>query len=335
VKINIYYGGRGVIGDPTLYVIKKMITVFEELNVTVERFDLYDQKNTIATLPQTLKEADAIILASTVEWHGAGGFIYSFLDACWLYGDKERIQNIYMAPVVMSTTFGEKQAQLDLIEAWATLGGRAAEGITGYIPDVATLEQNESYDHLIEKCAEDIYRAVNQKRITLPISNRVVSQKINKTRTGFLTQQETEQLSEYISDEKYVIQQKADIKDLANFFKGKMESFSHADNFESSIELFRKHFKPQPELHLRYKLVIKDIDRKIAIRIENKDLEVKEGDVSYPDSTLTLTQNILEEVTAGRKTFQGGFMDGSIVASGDFKNLRTLDELFPFMEDND
>ena len=57
MKINIYYGGRGVIGDPTLYVLKKMTTVFEELNVTVGRYDLYDQKNIIATLPQTLKEA--------------------------------------------------------------------------------------------------------------------------------------------------------------------------------------------------------------------------------------------------------------------------------------
>ena len=131
MKINIYYGGRGVIGDPTLYVLKKMTTVFEELNVTVERFDLYDQKNIIATLPQTIKEADAIVLASTVEWHGAGGYIYSFLDACWLYGDKDKIQNTYMAPVIMSTTYGEKEAQLDLIKAWATLGGAAADGTGG------------------------------------------------------------------------------------------------------------------------------------------------------------------------------------------------------------
>ena len=29
MKINIYYGGRGLIGDPTLYVIKKMQEVLE------------------------------------------------------------------------------------------------------------------------------------------------------------------------------------------------------------------------------------------------------------------------------------------------------------------
>ena len=32
MKINIYYGGRGVIGDPTLYVLKKMTTVFEAIH---------------------------------------------------------------------------------------------------------------------------------------------------------------------------------------------------------------------------------------------------------------------------------------------------------------
>ena len=140
MKINIYYGGRGLIGDPTLYVIKRMMQVFEELNVQVERYDLYDQKNNISRLPQTLKEADGVILASTVEWHGVGGFIMNFLDACWLFGDKEKIRQTYMAPVVMSTTYGEKEGQLDLINAWEALGGITCNGICGYIPDVAELE---------------------------------------------------------------------------------------------------------------------------------------------------------------------------------------------------
>ena len=66
MKINIYYGGRGLIDDPTLYVINKMQAVLEEINVTVERFNLHELKNTITTLPQTLKSADGVILATTV-----------------------------------------------------------------------------------------------------------------------------------------------------------------------------------------------------------------------------------------------------------------------------
>lgn len=97
MKINIYYGGRGLMDDPTLYVINKMQSVLEELNVTVERFNLYEMKNNIPTLPQTIKTADGIILASTVEWHGIGGYMHYFLDACWLYGDKEKnSENLYV-----------------------------------------------------------------------------------------------------------------------------------------------------------------------------------------------------------------------------------------------
>ena len=45
MKINIYYGGRGLIDDPTLFVIGKMQEVLEELRVKVERFNLYELKN--------------------------------------------------------------------------------------------------------------------------------------------------------------------------------------------------------------------------------------------------------------------------------------------------
>ncbi|MCX4315354.1 MAG: SCP-2 sterol transfer family protein, partial [Lachnospiraceae bacterium] len=87
MKVHIYYGGRGLIDDPTLYVIEKMEEVFKELHVTVEKFMLYDMKNSITMLPQTLKDADGIILATTVEWYGIGGYMMQFLDSCWLYGD--------------------------------------------------------------------------------------------------------------------------------------------------------------------------------------------------------------------------------------------------------
>lgn len=78
MKINIYYGGRGVIDDPTVAVINRITSVLEELRVKVERFNLYEQKNGIMSLPQSLKEADAIILASTVEWFGIGGYMHTF-----------------------------------------------------------------------------------------------------------------------------------------------------------------------------------------------------------------------------------------------------------------
>ena len=67
MKINIYYGGRGLVDDPTNLVLDKMQAVLEELNVSVERFNLYELRGALTTLPQTLKSADGIILATTLE----------------------------------------------------------------------------------------------------------------------------------------------------------------------------------------------------------------------------------------------------------------------------
>lgn len=139
MNINIYYGGRGIIDDPTIYVINKMQEVLEELRVHVERYNLYDGKTNITTLPQTLKEADGIILATTVEWYGIGGYMQQFLDACWLYGDKEAIAGIYMCPVVMSTTYGEREGKLNLATAWEILGGLPCSGICGYIENLSLI----------------------------------------------------------------------------------------------------------------------------------------------------------------------------------------------------
>ena len=75
MKVNIYYGGRGVLDDPTLYVLDKMEEVLVELRVNVDRYNIYEHKSSISTLPQTMKDADGIILATTVEWLGIGGYM--------------------------------------------------------------------------------------------------------------------------------------------------------------------------------------------------------------------------------------------------------------------
>ena len=80
MNINIYYGGRGLVDDPTILVINKIQEVLDELNVNVNRYNLYEMKNTITTLSQTVTEADGIILATTVEWVGMGGYMQTFLD---------------------------------------------------------------------------------------------------------------------------------------------------------------------------------------------------------------------------------------------------------------
>ncbi|MEG1741943.1 MAG: SCP-2 sterol transfer family protein, partial [Acetivibrio sp.] len=121
MRINIYYGGRGLIEDPTIYVMNKMTEVLKDLRVEVNRYNLYEDKQGISTLTRTLKECDGIILATNVEWMGIGGLMQQFLDSCWLYADKENLKRVYMLPVVLASTYGERDAEFTLIKAWEML----------------------------------------------------------------------------------------------------------------------------------------------------------------------------------------------------------------------
>lgn len=329
MKINIYYGGRGLIGDPTLYVIHKMQKVLEELNVTVEKYDLYESKNAITTLPNTLKDADGIILASTVEWYGIGGYMQTFLDACWLYADKEKLAQIYMCPVVMSTTYGERDGKLTLATAWEILGGRPCSGICGYIPEISMLECKEEYDRLIEKKAENMYRTINQKLTSFPASNQAVKQKVSYTQNIALTPQETEQLSMYASDDNYVQRQKEDIKELTNMFKDMMEN-READEKQGFTEDFISHFKPQAGFSAIFRVVIKNYKKPMIIRVQNSKFECFYGTSEYADVELQTEENVISDIISGKTTFQNAFMNGNMTMKGDFKLLRNLDHIFTF-----
>ena len=331
VKINIYYGGRGLLDDPTLYVINKMQAVFEELHVNVERFNLYELKHSITTLPQTLKDVDGIILASTVEWYGIGGFMQQFLDACWLYGDKEKISQIYMSPVVMSTNYGEREAKLNLRVAWEILGGLPCTGICGYIADSAMLEMNDNYAALIEKKAENIYRTINQKMVSFPASNQAVKQKVAVSKTISLTPQETEQLSQYASDEDYVQQQKEDLQELASLFRGMMKT---RDSNETSlfVKEFKDNFRPQPGFAGTYKFYIENQSKPLIIEVDGSDLNIYYGDLAKTDVEIHIKEEILNGAVAGRMSFQRAFMAGEMTMKGDFGALRTLDQIFAFVK---
>lgn len=328
MKINIYYGGRGLIGDPTLYVLNKIQEVLRELNVSVERYDLYEFKNNIVTLPQTLKDADGIILASTVEWYGIGGYMQQFLDSCWLYGDKEKISNIYMCPIVMATTYGEHDAMKNLTEAWEILGGRPITGICGYIADVAELEQNAGYARVVEKRTEDMYRSINQKIPSFPNSNQAVKQKITFTQSLNLTPQEAEQLSELASDDLYVQKQKEDIQELASMFKDLM-NVKEPDS-TMFLDDFKEHFYPQAGFRAVYKFNMSEMRLPLIIKVNHTEMECYYGDTDKFDVEMQVSSNIVSEIVAGRMTFQKAFMSGDMKMKGDFKILRTLDLLYVF-----
>ena len=329
MNINIYYGGRGIIDDPTIYVIDKMQEVLEELRVKVVRYNLFENKNAIPTLPQTLKNADGIILATTVEWYGIGGYMQQFLDSCWLFGNKEKISQIYMMPVVMSTTFGEKEAELALATAWEILGGRPCSGVSGYIENTMALEMNEDYGNIIAKKAENMYRTVNQKMVSLPASNNAVKQQIARPKGNTLTIQESEQLSQYVADDSYVQQQKEDLQELANLFRDKLSSESDTGD-EEYVREIRKAYRPQAGFKAVYSISIGEKKKKLAIHVDGSSLECKYEELQKSDIEMSMDKKTMDSIVGGKMTFQRAFMAGSIKMKGDFKIMRTLDQIFLF-----
>jgi putative sterol carrier protein/multimeric flavodoxin WrbA len=306
-----------------------MQEVFEELRVNVTRYNLYELKNTIPSLPQTLKEADGIILATTVEWYGIGGYMQQFLDACWLFGDKEKISGIYMAPIVMSTTYGESEAKHVLANAWEILGGKPCSGICGYIENTVMLEMNEKYADIIAKKAENIYRTVNQKMVSFPASNQTVKQRVALPQASNLTPQETEQLSQYVSDDTYVQRQKEDIQELTSLFRDKLTR-NGADSTEEYLGALRKAYKPQPDFEAVYSINIEEKPDNLIIAIKNTDMECKYGTVPKADVEMQMNKSAMDDIINGRMTFQRAFMSGAVKMKGDFRILRTLDQIFPF-----
>lgn len=328
MKVNIYYGGRGVVDDPAIFVVNKLQEVLEELNVTIERYNLYEMKNQITALSQTVTEADAVILATTVEWMGMGGYMQMLLDSCWLYADKSKMSNIYMFPVVLSKAYGEREVCLTLSNSWEMLGGRAAGGMTAYVEDTTEFEFNEKYVEMIEKYAEDIYRTVSQKRVVLPSSSQAIKNNLIKDVIKF-TPQESEQLSKYVSDDTFVKTQKEDIETLASIYKELLTDEENGGD-EYYLNVFRNHFVDKYQFSCTYLFMISDKDKKIFVEVQNDKLQVAFSEKKSADVIAKLEKQVFDKIVGGGVTFHRAFMTGDMTAKGNFKSLKMLDELFDF-----
>ncbi len=329
MKINIYYGGRGVLDDPTLHVVSRIEQVLTELNVEVHRYNIYENKREISTLPQTLKDVDGIILATTVEWLGIGGYMTEFLDACWLYGDKRRIASIYMQPVVMSTTYGEREGVLTLENAWELLGGLPCSGLCGYVEDISSFEVNAEYLKTIERSAQNLYRTISQQAKGLPASNQAVRNTIQHARAMELTPQESEQLSKYVSDDNYVAQQKQDIAELSSIYRNMLGQQEETEDTEY-ISTFRAHFVPRTDFTASYAFLIEGKKKSLSIMISGAELHCEYNDNTNTDVVAKMSKDVMNAITSGEMTFQRAFGVGDMAAKGNLRTLRMLDSVFVF-----
>jgi len=144
-----------------------------------------------------------------------------------------------------------------------------------------------------------------------------------------LTPQESEQLSMYVSNDKYVKKQKADIEELSQMFRGLM-----GDEAPSSkgtyIETLESHFHAVPDITLAFSIEITDKNNNLVIEIENGALKCYYGQKDHVNVKIKTSSAVLDKIFAGERTLQGTFMAGEIKAKGDFKILRMFDSLFQF-----
>ena len=305
MNINIYYGGRGLVDDPTILVINKIQEVLDELNVNVNRYNLYEMKNTITTLSQTVTEADGIILATTVEWVGMGGYMQTFLDSCWLYSDKSQILDKYMFPVVMARTYGEREVTLALNNSWEIIGGKIGPALSAYIDDTTDFEFNDNYKIIIEKYAENVYRTISQRIMQLP--------------------------SKYASDDAFVKTQKQDIESLASIYKELLNDQENGGD-DYYLNVFRDNFNPTTGYKSTYMISISDKDKLISIYVDGRDIKVTFGENKSADVIGKLSKETFDQIVEGRETFHRAFMTGAMTARGNLKTLRMLDEIFNFQK---
>lgn len=328
MNINIYYGGRGLVDDPTIFVVNKVQEVLEELKVNVRRYNLYENKNTITTLSQTITDADGIVLATTVEWAGMGGYMQMFLDSCWLYSDKAQIADTYMFPVVMARTYGEREVILSLSNSWEILGGKLGNPLSAYIDDTTEFEFNTEYKAIIEKYAENMYRTVSQKIAQLPSSSQTIKTNLLKD-TMKLTPQESEQLSKYASDDTFVKTQKQDIESLANIYKELLNDQEQGGD-EYYITSLKESFNPETGVKSTYMLSISDKNKTISISVNGEHADIKFGENKEADVVAKLTKEVFDQIVDGAISFHRAFMTGAMTARGNLKTLRMLDEIFKF-----
>ena len=251
------------------------------------------------------------------------------MDACWLYGDKEKIQHIYMLPVVMATTYGEREAQASLIRAWEMLGGLPCEGICAYVDNHVEFETNSDYGLMIEKCAENFYRAISKQTVAFPNSSSQVKKTVLRSTRMALTPQESEQLSAYVSDDNYVKKQKEDIEELASLFKDMLgdEEETETDKYIAKLQ---EHFVPKEGMDASFRLDLTDAGKSLIVDVKGAKLDCYYGTMENPDVIAKVATSVLEQILNGEKPFQNAFMSGDLSAQGNFKALRNFDAVFRF-----
>lgn len=342
LKTIIIYGGDGYADDPTLVAIDRISHVLTELQTNIIRLDLYKNEYDIKGFFSELEEAQAIVIATTVEWFGIGGHLQMFLDKCWKYGNKKLFEDVYLFGVVISKQNYERDTYNHLIKSWELLGGVEGTNLCASIKKSVELETNSIFLSAIDKKTEEFYRVVHQGRPSLPTSIKsnkvyieVPSQAIDDINRDSIYDDKAIKASEEVKEalipnyEAFMEKQQQDIADIANLFKQKITN-KEADPIKTIPEKFKGHYiGGADELNCRLQWNINDRTTKNFIMdLKAGKINVYYGNINDFSTVLHLDEVILDKIIEGKMTIQRAFMTGEVKAKGDFTVLYKLDQLF-------
>ena len=98
------------------------------------------------------------------------------------------------------------------------------------------------------------------------------------------------------------------------------------------ISELKEHFVPQPGFRAIYKIQIEGKRQPLIIEINGAVNNYYYGNVQDPDVEIQMSKETMDDIIFARMTFQRAFMGGAMKMKGDFRVLRTLDQIFVFME---
>ena len=106
-------------------------------------------------------------------------------------------------------------------------------------------------------------------------------------------------------------------------------------NSEEYIKVLKKKFTPVSGLHAKYKIAFTDNAKlkPVIVEVDNSKCECRTGEEDNCDVVITTDVKVFEDILGGKMTFQRAFMAGNIKMKGDFKLLRSMDQLFDLMHE--
>ena len=96
------------------------------------------------------------------------------------------------------------------------------------------------------------------------------------------------------------------------------------------IDDFKEHFRPGTGIKAIYRFQIDEKEETLIIEVDGAQLNCYYGTVTKADVDIKVNNNTMKEILLSKMTFQRAFMSGAMKTKGDFRILRTLDQLFLF-----